>query len=204
MLQMSYDPRVEIAAFLAQTGVIPAAWQPHSAVLETSIHKAGIIPVLPAATIENWQLYVMCPRAERPELGPPPFQLCKGTRMTWENGYWRDLTPEEVAGEDAEPLAATALREGIEEIGLKLTNITSLADMGVHAFTSASTAKTKWLQLFVAYVADEADFLPDTEIMPTTDKRGWMRFGDFLRYGRVDHIVCVESVLERLQDGIQA
>ncbi len=85
------------------------------------ITKAGVVPFLR----DPYRYYLMKPVAKNPAPAAPKFQLCKGTRMMKVDGKWQDIREGEEAGEK-ETLAATALREGIEELGLRLQNIKQL------------------------------------------------------------------------------
>jgi len=177
------------------------ALPPHAApeaqgAAENAVVKAGIIPFIrrPATSI-----YVMRPRGVHPELGSPPFQLAKGTRMTQVMCEWVDMEKGDIADACAEPLPATALREGIEELGLVLDNIKEWWDMGTHTFASASTGKPKWLRLFAAEMHEPENFLPMEQVAPTTAERRWMRVEEFMRDGRADQRGMV-AALEKLAD----
>ncbi len=144
------------------------------------IRKAGIVPFLRAPL----RYYVMTPTATKPELGLPEFQLCKGTRMYQAHGAWHDMkgqVPEDVPLED---LAATALREGIEELGLKLANIAELVTLGEYKFTSATSRQDIVLWMLAAEMKNADDFVaPHT----STAACAWMTLAEFKKQGRPDH-----------------
>lgn len=158
------------------------------------LSKAGILPFL----YENgrFTFCFMQPQAKRPELGLPPWQICKGTRMVMDeqHGIWRDMEKEEGAEVvahrlQAEELGATALREGQEELGLIPRAIARLFDLGAFDFTSASTGKTKQLWLFGAMVPDaDSSLLPMPLVAPTTAARRWYSADEFASLGRGDHV----------------
>lgn len=154
--------------------------------------KAGILPFVRA----EGRFAVMKPVAKRPELGLPPFQIAKGTRMRREAGGWVDMREGEQADALSEPLAATALREGIEELGLVLPAITALTDLGTVGFASASTGKSKLMRLFAAEAAGREAIAG--EAAPTTAERAWLTAEEFRAQGRADH----RAALERARDAL--
>lgn len=156
--------------------------------------KAGILPFLPAPAMENWRVLAMRPVARRPELGAPPFQLCKGTRMFHDGHVWKDAGPEMPGGAVWETLPETALREGIEELGLELSAIAGLYDAGPVRFISAKTDVEKWMWLFAAEMASEDCLLPESAVAATTAERRWMNLHAFNEQGRADHVAIVRSV----------
>jgi hypothetical protein len=157
--------------------------------------KAGVIPYI---RDDGLLFYVMKPRATRPDLGVPLFQLCKGTRMHHVPGVgWRDLRDSEL-GAHKETLAETALREGIEELGLKLENIKQLLDMGPYSFASATTGREKQMWLFAAEMKDTEDFLPDSQIATTTSARQWLDTAQFEVVGRGDHHYILRDIEQKL------
>lgn len=154
--------------------------------------KAGIVPFIPAAAMENWRFLVMQPRGAKPELGPPPWQLCKGTRMQRVDGHWRDMQPGELAGEHAETLEQTALREAEEELGLMQSLILRMYDLGRREIISASTGEAKPLWLFGAEMQAEEPLLSP---QASTQARQWMGLADFQARGRADHVVMLTQVI---------
>lgn len=170
--------------------------------LKSAASKAAILPFVREES--GWLVAVMQPKATKPELGSPPWQLCKGTRMLQERGKWRDMRPGEEAAiasgvAKAEALAVTALREGEEEIGLIANEIATLYDIGSAQFSSASTGKTKRLWLFAAEMKDrESALLPMRQVARTTAARLWCTQKHFAAKGRADHLPIVENALTLL------
>lgn len=161
-------------------------------------NKAGILPYLPATTTENWRFYVMQPVRSRPELTPPAFQICKGTRMAQMNGVWKDIKDKnDDAPADAEPLVVTALREGEEEIGLIPDTIKTLWDAGEVTFTSAKAGTEKRMWLFAAEMKPDCTFLPD--LHSTTEAVRWATLAEFEAIGRADHLAIIKAMIARLQ-----
>jgi len=160
------------------------------------IRKAGIIPFMPG---KPPRYYVMTPVAAKPDLGLPDFQICKGTRMWKTESTWQDMRG--VVPEDAEleSLAATALREGIEEVGLKLENIARMAPLGEYHFTSATNRKEVNLWLFAAEMKYEDNFLPQSAIAATTESCAWLTLEEFKKQGRPDHAHILSLIEERLR-----
>jgi hypothetical protein len=135
----------------------------------------------------------MKPVSKQPELGEPEFQLCKGTRMFYENGVWQDMktTAEK---DEMEDLSYTALREGVEELGLVIESIASLYDMGPFGFTSATSGKKKASWMFVAKMHDNAEWLPLSVIAETTAARETVTLAEFKKIGRPDHVFILEQI----------
>jgi hypothetical protein len=174
------DIHAQIRAFLQQQTVMPFSGR------EDSAHytKAGLVPFI---TARDPLFYVMKPLTKHPDLGAPPFQLCKGTRQYYHHGQWRDMRGGWEEDGQKEELIETALREGIEELGLVLGNIRQLIDMGAHAFTSASTGTKKHMWLFAVEVKSPDRFLPDADVANTTSERKWIGAAEFSVVGRLDH-----------------
>lgn len=167
---------VQIQAFLAQHALeyddLP------------TMKKAGIVPFLPG---ESLRYCVMTPVGNKPELGAPDFQLCKGTRMYRHENGWRDMRgtiPENV---ELEPLAVTALREGMEELGLKLSNIERLSVLGEYRFISATNRFEMAMWMLAAKMKNAEDFLPLQDIAKNTATREWLTLAEFEEQGRPDH-----------------
>lgn len=167
--------RDEIQAFL-QAQTLSAAPAP-------DIRKAGIIPFLRGPL----RYYVMTPVASKPDLGLPEFQLCKGTRMYQEHCEWRDMRGVVPDGVVLETLPETAVREGVEELGLRLSNIAALHVLGDYRFTSATNRKEIALWLLAAQMRNEDDFLSVQDVAASTADRRWMTLAEFQRQGRPDH-----------------
>lgn len=160
--------------------------------------KAGVVPFV--VDDDGFRFYVMKPRGHIPELGLPTFQVCKGTRMHFQEAFgWRDMKTPDASG-TKETLLETALREGIEELGLKLDNITTLYDMGGFCFSSATTGKGKKMWLFAVAVESEDDFLRDAEIAVSTAERRWLTAEEFAQFGRADHQYILKEIEKRLQE----
>jgi 8-oxo-dGTP pyrophosphatase MutT (NUDIX family) len=158
--------------------------------------KASVVPFIRRAGLEY---YVMKPRAARPELAPPEFQLCKGTRKHFMDGLgWCDMKEGQPGEGQRETLLETALREGVEELGLELMNIVSVFELGPYSFQSATTKKSKQMWVFAVEVIDGSDFLDASRIEPTTAERGWMRPDVFAAEGRSDHRPVLADVHEKL------
>lgn len=166
--------------------------------------KAGILPFLASPATENWRFLLMQPVAMHPERGPPRFQMAKGTRMQKQNGVWHDIyLAAKVAGE-LEPLGATALREGIEELGLDITRIARLFDAGAVSFTSAKTRQQKWMWLFAAQMQGADCLLPDAHVASTTGQRLWLDLPSVRRHARPDHVSIITAMLPLLAGAVHS
>ncbi len=167
---------------------------------ENVFTKAGILPFLPAPTTENWRFLLMKPVGLRPEKGEPPFQLAKGTRMHLLNGRWQDIRDPAFVGAKLETLEETALREGVEELGLDRDKVKRIVDIGEVTFTSVKTGEKKSMWMFAAELENDAALLPESAVAPTTAARAWMTMAEYKAVGRLDHLPIIEhavAVLER-------
>lgn len=162
------------------------------------LNKAGLLPFVRAGVDRrNWRFLTMRPRGEHPELGPPPLQICKGTRMGKTGGKWRDLPKSaDVAHySEIESLPCTALREGIEELGVILEAMHPLYDCGPATFTSAKSGDAKYMHLLLAEMQDEQALLPMEQVDATTSERRWVNLEEFSHAGRADHLAIVTRLL---------
>lgn len=188
------DIHASIRTFLQQQSVVSLVSQPAP---PEGCRKAGVVPYMREGGL---RYYVMKPRGDRPELGAPTFQLGKGTRMYLVPGVgWRDLREDNAAAPEKESMAETALREGIEELGLKLSNIAALVDLGPYNFTSAATGKEKQMWLFAAEMKDEDDFAAERDVAITTRERSWVSEAEFAVVGRKDHHYILRDIEAKLK-----
>lgn len=177
------------------------------AVDNSSLTKAGVVPFMRDAA-GNLIYYLMKPVAARVELGPPPFQICKGTRLCSfheNNGdaVVMDMTAlfkKTVMGEVAyEPVLETALREGQEEIGLRYDNIEKLFDAGVVHFVSVKNHSRKPMYLFAAQVKQAHVFDTPSITDAATDATAWLTLKDYAAIGRPDHYEVLAWLEEKLK-----
>ena len=158
--------------------------------------KAGVVPFVRE---DGFEYMLMKPLTHDP-LNPPAFQICKGTRMYLHRGSgWRDMKAGDEGAEGKETLPVTALREGIEELGLPLEMITKTFDVGPYKFTSERTGKNKYMWLYALEMGSKEHFLPLSEIANTTADRAWLRFEQFDVVGREDHRCILQNIEEKLQ-----
>ena len=184
------DTHARIAAFLQQK----TAQALHNAQADIALfHKAGLLPF-----VAN-RFLVMKPVAKHAHLPPPAFQLCKGTRMALIKGEWTDLR-EGQTSETAETLAATALREGMEELALSLEGINDIYDLGPYDFASASSGAPRRLWLFAARLSSEQALQPESDMAETTAARRWLTTAEFAHEGRKDHRPILEAAARQLKD----
>ncbi len=162
---------------------------------QEQINKAGIIPFI----IENNKIYIYLykPRARKPKLGRPGFQIAKGTRdIQTSSGNWVAYNPNLHAVENAETLLTTALREAIEEIGLQDSNIQELLEWGGVEFQSASTGNSKYMWLYLAKLNNKHDFKePDTQHADTEECR-WFDIDNpqEMQKLRADHKSLIQNI----------
>jgi hypothetical protein len=184
------DIHARIQQFLQQQTIHPSSEGAGDAII-----KAGVVPFLR----HPYRYYLMKPVAKNAGLDAPKFQLCKGTRMhRLPDGTWQDMQDGK-DGEIKETLAETALREGIEELGLELEHIQQLFDMGPYDFSSASTGRAKKMWLFAAEMRLEHF---SAEVAATTAERGWLGLDEFSVAGREDHRYILRDIERKLSKGI--
>jgi 8-oxo-dGTP pyrophosphatase MutT (NUDIX family) len=192
---MTEDIHALIRTFLQQQSVIPLEGPP--LLPPESFTKAGVVPFVKDK--DGLRFYFMKPAGKIPELGESLFQLCKGTRMQWmKNSGWRDIKEFSTLTGVKETLVETALREGVEELGLVLSNISALFDLGGFTFSSATTGKNKYMWLFAAEMKEDKNFLPDASVAHSTGARKWLRTAEFEIEGRRDHRYIVSDIESRL------
>jgi len=159
--------------------------------------KAGVVPYIRGE--EGVQYLLMKPKTRDP-LNPPAFQICKGTRMYLRRGSgWRDMKPGDEGVVDKETLAVTAMREGIEELGLQLEAIAELRDVGPYKFSSERTGKNKYMWLFTARLTSIEVLLPLSEIAATTSDRAWLKLPEFEATGREDHRAILRDIDNKIK-----
>lgn len=189
---MTKDIHALIRAFLQQQRVIALEGLP--SLPPESFSKAGVVPFI--RENGSFSFYFMKPAGKVPALGDPSFQLCKGTRMQFIKGSgWRDIKEFSTLTGEKETLSETALREGMEELGLVLENIENLFDLGGFEFVSATTKKSKYMWLFAAEIKNPMNFTP---VASSTAECKWLGKDDFDEQGREDHRYIVNDVESRL------
>jgi len=186
-----------ISHFLQQQKTISLANADQLAASERHT-KAGVVPFM---RTQPHQFHFMKPGSKITGLTEATFQICKGTRMHFVPGTgWRDIRDSKNKMELKETLVQTALREGIEELGLKLGNIVKLIELGTYHFSSATTGKDKEMWLYAAEMVNQSNFLPDSEIASSTAAREWMTAAQFTSAGREDHRYILKDITSKLYE----
>ena len=122
------------------------------------------------------QFFLMKPKAEKPDLDKPEFQIGKGTR------------------EPDEDILVTGLREALEEVGLRPEGIHTIFEWGGEHFKSQSTGKGKELWLYFAEVSESTLFDRPSTTVAKTAGRKWVD-ADRLSSGvRDDHAALLIGV----------
>lgn len=161
------------------------------------INKAGIVPLVEDKTV---QILLIKPRPKKKDLGPPSWQLVKGTRMVQTDSGWQDFKPIDKRVDESllEPMLCAALREGIEEAGLQLDNIASLGSLGVFDFISATNGDKKSMELFALLIKDKQAFdWPGENHAHTIDVK-WFDIHNLPDDMRPDAKVIVEQIRQKL------
>ncbi len=198
MSDSDQEKRAEVDGWLnaRQISLHPKAWKENPALrCNKLLNKAGLLPFVEDAQGSRRFLF-MRPRAEHPELEPPRLQICKGTRMGKKTKGWCDVGKNASPGQytEIEPLVVTALREGIEELGVILSNINEITDAGVVSFTSSRTNAVKPLALFLARMESIDRLLPMEKVESSTVERRWLSAEEFALKGRPDHWRIVQEL----------
>ena len=149
---------------------VPEALAPEQ--LYPDINKAGIVPLYGDV---DMHMLLIKPWAKKKHLGPPPWQLIKGTRMIHRAGDWEDYDKGDSVGkkDELEPLLCTALREGMEEAGLILENIGGIGSFGEHCYKSLSSGKEKKMHLYALLINEKKGFHWPDEEHPVTESMKW-------------------------------
>ena len=163
------------------------------------VDKAGTVPfVMESGAI---LFYLHKPGGSYPELGDPGFQIAKGTREAQnDEGEWVRYNARKHAKNKVEPLIVSALREGIEEAGLKTANIERLLEWGIATFKSATKSHEKSMWLYLAEMKDKDDFLePDSEHGNTAECRWFdIETAEAKELIRPDHFEILQQIHQRL------
>ena len=168
---------------------------------DRDITRAGVLVYhCPHNRMEAVEMLFATPAA-KPGFTPPKDQIAKGGRQVRTPSGYRDLDNRNDANgyhsTDLEPLLRNALREGIEELGLRLANISDLHDAGAVIFTSEKTGRQTPMQLYLVRVADKQAF---DAVDPTHAARvRWLTPEAFEAEGREDHKPIVRESLARLR-----
>jgi 8-oxo-dGTP pyrophosphatase MutT (NUDIX family) len=137
-------------------------------------NKAGVIPFIvdPAGNIK---MMFMVP--SNPAYGGSEYQIAKGSVD---------------AGED---IQSAAIREGVEELGLKNENI--LKVLPGQKFTLTGFTELYYLTVIAVQVKSSRDFdQPHYE----TGKVGWLTINDFMATGRKSQ----KSIVQKMFDSIKS
>jgi hypothetical protein len=189
------DTHASISSFLQQLSQSTMVAEDGRGGMENHT-KAGVVPFMRGVPR---RFYMMRPASKIAGLGDAPFQICKGTRMHYSDQQgWHDIRKPADRLPQAETLLQTALREGIEEMGLKLANITRLIELGAYGFASVTTGRSKSMWLYAAEMIHEQDFLPADEIASSTAECRWFTLQDFVASGREDHRYILSDIDARL------
>lgn len=167
---------------------------------KSGIVLAGVLPIYSDNT-GNYT-YLTQPVARRPGLGPPLFQLGKGTQMGYAKGDWVDVAPGNLTTyERKEPLEITALREGEEELGLVLNNIAALFSAGCFPFISSSTGEEKWMAVFPLSLHDRGDFKQPDRRHGKSAKAAWLEVARDAARIKPDHLAVIERCISLWKQG---
>lgn len=165
--------------------------------LNGEYNKAGVVPFVRGGGAIRY--YFMKPVAKNPDKARPDFQICKGTRMGLHAARgWIDLKDNKEHAGEREPLIVTALREGIEELGLKLDAVGAVFDVGPYRFSSERTGNSKRMWLFALEMASMEEVLPMAEVDSGTAERGWMTLAEFAIVGRADHRYIMRDIERKI------
>lgn len=169
------------------------------------LDKAGILPFRYNA-VGELEFFFVLPEEKHPDYGPQQFQIAKGTRKVHGPNGWRDMRSPECANGpgviSVEPLAAAALREGAEEIGLLGPMVTHLIDAGKFPFQSQKDmahggSGAKMLRVFLAEVRDPAELEASQPTLDHTQDRKWLKPDDPLL--RADHRAIAQKLAAMLE-----
>ncbi len=169
----------------------------------SEVFKCGVLPY--RKIHGEIQYYLYKPIASHPDLNAPKFQIAKGTReiKDAESNQWSDYKQlsQIKSNSELEPVLVTALREGIEEIGLPLGSIIRASDWGPVDFTSASKGTVKSMWLFPLEMSADCVFgQPDVQ-HASTHAREWLSLSKSADYRQIrsDHLEVIQKIDKKLQ-----
>lgn len=172
------------------------------------IDKAGTVPFFRDEK-GQFHYYVMKPKPTKSELGPPEWQLAKGTRQYCsEDGKWfevKDSSPDNFAHLKPESFARAAVREAKEELNLDPRNIAQLYDLGISKFISESKRTEKEVVMYAAEVINsKIEALNVADKNCPTAECAWMTLEEFKTkgVGRKDHANILESMEKSLKENL--
>jgi hypothetical protein len=195
---MITDVHARIQQFLQQQTIEPLLGEV-APFADQQYMKAGVIPFVRVG--EGFEYLMMKPAGRNIVHNPPAMQICKGTRMYLHRGTgWRDMRPGDEPVRDKESLPVTAIREAIEEVGLKLDLIVRMQDVGPYRFFSEKTGKGKYMWLYTTELADKSHVLPDADVAASTAERGWLTLDAFTASGRDDHRYILKDIDAKLKN----
>lgn len=164
------------------------------------IFKCGVLPW----RIKDGRLeyYLFKPKAKMPEKGEPGYQIGKGTREIYnpETKEWEDYSSPnqlEAYGEaQLEPMEVTALREGIEELGLRPKEIESAGNWGQAAFSSATTGELRTMWLYPLKMCEGCEFDEPHEEHAATVDRQWLDIQNPREAAKIrsDHLQIIRQI----------
>ncbi len=169
------------------------------------IFKAGAVPY--RLTDDDKLEYFLFEPAAMLKDENPGFQICKGTREIfdptggeWEN-YHNRKQLEAFGAENLEDLRVTAIREAIEEVGLKAEHMLAAGEWGQAAFTSASTGALKTMWLYAIQLEADAVFDEPHETEANTIAREWFSLESESQCEKIrpDHLNILKQIDKVLQ-----
>ena len=172
------------------------------------IYKGGAVPY--RLTDDDKLEYFLFEPAAILEDENPGFQICKGTREIynpdseeWEN-YHNRRQAEAFGEENLEDLRVTAIREAIEEVGLKPEHMLAAGEWGQAAFTSATTGALKTMWLFAVQLEPDSEFDEPHETEANTIARAWFSLENEEQCQQIrnDHLNILRQIDKVLQQAL--
>lgn len=176
--------------------------------------KAGVLP-FHRDEAGRIHFYLMKPKAKEGQDydTPPQFQICKGTREYQYKGeggvwQWEECKPRNrkmKEGDKPEPLFVTAIREGIEEIGLQPDSIQRSFEWGRATYQGQKVERTHTLWLYVVEVAPDTPFLGPVKGLADTGKQEWFMWPpeeNKAHEVRADYITLLDEIAPLLSEAL--
>ena len=165
------------------------------------ILRAGLLPY--RLREGRFEFLFMKP-THKPGRDNPAFQICKGGRMqrvVVEGGtvHLKDIRrgtpPSPEVSAALEDYLHAAVREGQEELGVRLADIEALYDAGPVMFLSEKTAVQEWFWLYLAQMHENAVF--SNALDKAVAQSCWLSREEFARQGRKDYVEILAQVWEK-------
>ena len=166
----------EIATFLSTTKVASVKAEINSSDQVARKSMAIVYHRSPDGELEYMMLLPRSSRDRAKDNQPPSFQLASGGKNAWNNNeMFEIMRTDEIQADQLEHPHMCALREGMEELGLRLDNIASIKDMKTMQYISETSGKPMPIDVLAIEVKDKQAFDEPCKKHGKTEAVGWVK-----------------------------